>query len=296
MRRALLLAIGIIVTACIISGCGGERRLTPEEAALVKELEDELVVLETEILLSEIEADVYSGGLVRALLESRIEVTKLTKALVEQRVQAIESGAKVNVVVNATSPDTARARALEHAIESLEAELEVARAEASIYAGGLLYSMKLSSVAMQEQTLAMLRQAQLAAKYGLALPVVLPADIDEEPDLAGGIDALAETAPEVPTSPAFEIVSVDGRVTEANDSWSRFAWRLTVRNLSERSVSFDATIEFLDADGFVVDDDREYGLGLAAGEERTFTGHTLITAAAARNVEQVGGKVRQKRW
>lgn len=96
-----------------------------------------------------------------------------------------------------------------------------------------------------------------------------------------------------PISPAktFEIVSVDGKVTERNDVWWKYAWQLTLHNTTESPVVVDATIEFADKDGFPVDDDREYGLSIEAGETKTFTGYTLVETSVAPNIERVGAKV-----
>ena len=92
----------------------------------------------------------------------------------------------------------------------------------------------------------------------------------------------------------MQIVDIDARVTESNPTWSKFAWKLTVKNLTSSRAGFDAVIEFLDSDGFIVDDDREYGLLLAPHEEGAFTGYTLIDAAVAPNVSQISAKIRQR--
>ena len=90
-----------------------------------------------------------------------------------------------------------------------------------------------------------------------------------------------------------EIISIDAKVTEKNDIWWKNAWILVIKNDSPSNLSFDATIEFLDADGFVVDDDRVYDLQVNAGEQETFTGYALVDASVAPNVKQVHAKVRE---
>ena len=49
--------------------------------------------------------DMLSGGLIKSLVMARLEILKTNKALIQQRINAIESGAKVEVVTNQTSPD-----------------------------------------------------------------------------------------------------------------------------------------------------------------------------------------------
>ncbi len=92
----------------------------------------------------------------------------------------------------------------------------------------------------------------------------------------------------------WEIVSISAKVTEKNSVWWKNSWILVIRNDSSSNLSFDATIEFLDADGFIVDDDREYDLRVDAGEQETFTGYALIDASVAPNVEQVHAEVQQR--
>ena len=70
--------------------------------------------------------------------------------------------------------------------------------------------------------------------------------------------------------------SIDTRVTESNDMWQRWSWQVTARNVTSEDQVFAVEVQWLDGSGFVVDDDREYGLSLQAGEERTFTGYQLI--------------------
>ncbi|MDA4253848.1 hypothetical protein NY763_20865, partial [Escherichia coli] len=53
-------------------------------------------------------------------------------------------------------------------IDSLDAKINEAKADARQYSGGLIKVLKLSTVATEEQTMAMLQQKYLTAKYGLA--------------------------------------------------------------------------------------------------------------------------------
>lgn len=141
-----------------------------EELERAGELRAELELLRTEILETEKKNEKYVGGLVKGLIEARLEVLKTTEVLIQQRVHALESGAKVDVVVSGTEPDAALAQRLESEISGMQEGLAEARAEADRYSGGLVASMKAATVATSEQTLAMLRQRFLAAKYGLAIP------------------------------------------------------------------------------------------------------------------------------
>ncbi len=93
-------------------------------------------------------------------------------------------------------------------------------------------------------------------------------------------------------SGGWEIVSIGTKVTERNNQWSRYAWKLVLKNGSRQAQTCTAVIEFHDADGFIVDTDRAYGLAVPAGGQKTFTGFALVTAAVAGNVERVSAKIR----
>jgi len=90
----------------------------------------------------------------------------------------------------------------------------------------------------------------------------------------------------------FEIVRVDGRVTEVTDSWSRFAWKLVVKSLSRVPLSFDATVQFLDTEGFLVAASRRYSLLLHPLGEEAFTDSELIDNSIVRNITQIKAEIR----
>ena len=109
-----------------------------------------------------------------------------------------------------------------------------------------------------------------------------------------------EAAPPSPPSPRpqrqeepeyrVEIVAVESSVTERNPTWWRYAWRLTVRNNDSQPHRINATIEFQDAGGFIVDSNDAYGLAIEAGATKTFTGFALVNAAVAGNITQAAAK------
>lgn len=89
----------------------------------------------------------------------------------------------------------------------------------------------------------------------------------------------------------FEIISIDTRLVESNDTWSKIAWKLTIKNLTDKKVVFHARIEFLDKDGFLVDDTFESNLIISAQSEQSFTGTTLIDAPLIERVYSIQAKV-----
>ncbi len=83
------------------------------------------------------------------------------------------------------------------------------------------------------------------------------------------------------------------RVTEQNEVYWRFAWRLPLKNNSNSLVQFTAVIKFLDADGFDVAEDRVYNVSLGPGEEREFTGAKLIDVRPAGTVVKARAEFEQ---
>lgn len=157
------------VLAASLLACG-PKPLSEEETAQVAALQTEQLAVAQQISIAETELRQYSGGLLKGLIEMRLEVLRTNKALIEQRIHAIEARAPVTKQVVSYTPDTALVAELEQVLANANGELEAARAEAARYSGGLVQALKLSAVATQEQTLAMLKQRLLVARYGLAVP------------------------------------------------------------------------------------------------------------------------------
>lgn len=165
MRKKTVLAI--FIGSLLISGCG-QKELSPQDIELVNNLKSELSQVENDISESKSEQNLYSGGLIKSLITAKTEVLEVNKALLQQRINALESGAKVNIVIEQTQANQDLANKLEAEINQIKKEIESEKNEAKKYSGGLILSMKLATIATQEQTLATLQQKYLSAKYGLA--------------------------------------------------------------------------------------------------------------------------------
>lgn len=157
----------MVVSMFLVSGCG-QAELTPEQKAYVTKLELELTQTKQEITSAEQTAARYSGGILKVLASSRIEILKTNQALLEQRISAVSSGAPVKIETVASVPNDSLAGTLSIEIQKVKAEIEASKAEAARYNGGLIQMLKMSTVATTEQTLAMLQQRYLVAKYGLS--------------------------------------------------------------------------------------------------------------------------------
>lgn len=163
--------IYIFLLLIFLSGCN--KQLSEEDKAKVAALNTELTQVNDDIKATTENYEQYSGGLIKSLIAIRLEVLKTNKNLVEQRINAIESGAPVKVETLATTPNPELAEYLQNEIELIKKEIEADKKDASQYSGGLILSMKLMNITNKEQTLAALQQKYLTVKYGLSsLPKV----------------------------------------------------------------------------------------------------------------------------
>ncbi len=108
-----------------------------------------------------------SGGLIKALIGVRLQLLEINAALVQQRIHALESGAKIKVKLYETEPNPERASNLKSEIESIKTEIKAKEEEIAQYRGGLIKVTLMSSVATMNNTLAMLQNEYLKAKYGI---------------------------------------------------------------------------------------------------------------------------------
>ena len=112
---------------------------------------------------------------------------------------------------------------------------------------------------------------------------------------AGGLTVIGGLTTTPNNQPAQELglqaTSIATKVTEKNDAYHKFAWVLTVSNTAESGRSFTTKIEWLDTDGFIIDDDIAYDLIIAAGEEKQFTGYALVDAEAADTITSINAEI-----
>ncbi|STU98079.1 Uncharacterised protein [Klebsiella pneumoniae subsp. pneumoniae] len=199
MKKALL---ACVIATSLLAGCG-PKELTTEQKQEVGNLRSELAQTEKEIAEATALQEQYSGGLIKNLTVARLEVLGTNKALLEQRINAIESGAKIEVSISSVKPNPEAATALKAEIDNLDNQIADAKKEASQYSGGLLQALKLSAIATQEQTRAMLQQRYLSATYGLA-EVKVPNEQASEVTTEKQTDKVVPNPTSTPLLPAGE--------------------------------------------------------------------------------------------
>lgn len=267
-------------------------------AAPSGEIAADIASVDAEIRRAEAEDAKYSGGLVKALVGSEIAILRQTRAMLRHRASSWTFGIGLRYTVDGkpfVPPADAAQRltAVEAEIATTRQKLAGAEAEAARYSGGLVQALSVSTVATIRNSLAMLEQRRLALKYALPQYIGFQAENAAHPagPNASGTGSSAPAAAPPPAERKWSIVEIDSRVTETNDTWWRYAWKLTLRNDAAADMAFDATIEFQDSDGFVIDSDNAYRLGVAAGSERTFTGYSLVSMPGGSRVAKTNAKV-----
>ena len=108
---------------------------------------------------------------------------------------------------------------------------------------------------------------------------VIPAD--------GVVTSSSDVLPAEDDTSGFTIVDIDSRVMETNTIWWKYGWLLTLRNETDGPLRIGAKIEWIDADGFVVDRDLARNLALAPGEEKVFRGDAMIDSSVAGKVDSI---------
>ncbi|MGA3265468.1 MAG: tetratricopeptide repeat protein [Verrucomicrobiota bacterium] len=87
--------------------------------------------------------------------------------------------------------------------------------------------------------------------------------------------------------PAFEVLNTTAKVTEQNDVWWRYGYRLTVRNNGVSTEGQWFEIQFLDAQGYVIDTTTSDRTVIKPGVTEIITGETLINLPGAAQVSKL---------
>ncbi len=289
-RRLIVLTLLIVFTE---SGC--TQVVAPGKA---KEIEADTAATQVAIKAAEAEDALYSGGLVKSLIAVRLATLRQTEGMLQQVAKSWHFGIALKYTVDGKAfvppkdADTQIA-AIQQELQALQSKIRAQQADTDQYSGGLVRAMGLSTIATMRQTEAMLDQRRLALKYALPQFIAFAGSYTVAPQaLSPGTIQPAPQAPAVASRTRdWDIVEVDSRVTERNDTWWRYAWKLTLKNKSESPQRFEAEIEFQDADGFVIDSGSASGLIVPANSDKVFTGYELVRTPGAARVAKTNAKV-----
>jgi hypothetical protein len=208
-----------------------------------------------------------------------LEVLKTNEALVEQRIHVFESDAKITLTLNASQADAVKAAQITREIESQNAKLAQAEAEAARYSGGLAKELADASVATSENTLALLEQQYLVEHYGIAIPTsASPASTltkSERTTVTEHGESIP--APKTETTSAsskdcLKINTFDSSVLSVNEVYTELAWKADVSNSCDQPFAVRVTFKIYDKAEFELDSDSKdvyvdaRGIGKARGK------------------------------
>lgn len=196
MLRTIFLAVTFLSTLSLADA----RALTDVERA---EIKAQLDLLKIRAEAARVQAELHQGNLIGNLALARAETLALTRAILEARLAAEDSGAQIEIVVPAVEPDPARAAEIEIEIEAQEVKIAAAEKEVAS-SGGLIGTLAATRLETERLVLANLRASLFQARYGALLPSAPPpprkpqnatpdmAAEEEEPELAVGPSTDAE--------------------------------------------------------------------------------------------------------
>lgn len=137
------------------------------QESTISDLRSELASIDDAISQANVEDAQLVGGLIKTLIKLRLELLQTNRALVQQRIHAVESGAKITIKLDGSTPNEDRAAQLTREMESLSERIQKTQDEVSKYSGGLIKAQLMSTSATMENTLAILELEYLKAKYGI---------------------------------------------------------------------------------------------------------------------------------
>jgi hypothetical protein len=140
-----------------------------EDISVVK---SDLAAVQTEIQVARTEDAKYSGGLVKALIASRIATLCQTEAMLQQKILSFKVGVQLRYTVDGRVFDlpTSAGQTLadvESEITASEKKVQQQEAEVARFSGGLAQAMAVATLETMRQTHAMLEQKRVSLKYGL---------------------------------------------------------------------------------------------------------------------------------
>lgn len=136
------------------------------------ELQSRITEIETRLEKARGESANYESGLIKAMIDLRIQVMEATIDMLQQKMDSFFSFIDLDYTVDGHPvPPISKQElsTLRDTIASLEAEIEQERAKAAQYKGGLILSMILAQIETKKVTLASLQMRYLTAQYGIPL-------------------------------------------------------------------------------------------------------------------------------
>lgn len=166
MKKTLGVGLVVLLLSTAVGGTLLNALSEPSHTVL----EADLSKLREKITATRNEASVYEGGLIRSLIDARLQVLANTEAMLEQRRTAIIRFINLDYTIDGkpVPPLTEKEMGdLTADMEAAKAEISSAKEESALYSGGLLKVMAETRVMIGQLTLSTLELRYLSAKWGV---------------------------------------------------------------------------------------------------------------------------------
>lgn len=178
MRKYFFIVYCIVLTLFFIQGCG--------KIPSTKELDDDIKILNTQLEKAVKESNQYAGGLIKTLIDLRIQILNNSKAMLEQKKRGLNRFVRIKYTVDGKiykrSADYEKEiEGITKEIEEISAKIEEIQDESDRYTGGLIKAMLESNIATTKNTIAFLEQKKLSLKY--EIPIYLAPSFTEREEI-----------------------------------------------------------------------------------------------------------------
>lgn len=229
-------------------------------------LKADIDALAAEITDAEASKGQFATGIISNVISARIEMLKLSQAVMQARLDGLEGGEIKVVEIPAVEPNPALAEKILG--EIVEQEKLIKSLEAENKGGGLIGNLNAATIETEKMNLAMLRGAWFRASYGVVSPVIADMPVPSSSAAAGGTSGPAgEETASIPEQPDY----ADPCFPEID--YSASAWKEIVGDGYEISGWF----AFKESSAAI--DDTPSVLGVNLEKYATQTGYNVFTQA-----------------
>lgn len=174
MKTKYFITCVMVCILVFLQGCG--------KPPSTKEIDNDIKILNAQLEEAKKESSQYAGGLIKILIDSRIQILSNSKAMLEQKRTGLNRFIKIKYTVDGKiykkSPDFEKEiESINKEIEEINEKIEETQSESDRYAGGLIKAMLESNIATMKNTLAFLEQKKLSLKY--EIPIYLAPSFTE---------------------------------------------------------------------------------------------------------------------
>lgn len=159
----------------------------------------------------------------------------------------------------APTPVAAQANPLENRVRVLEASL---------------FTMKQSNDALTKRVSAL--ETTVATKASVLVPTPAPGS------------AQAPVAATAVSGYEYELVSINDKITDSNTVYDTRSWIMVIKNNTSKTLIFNATIKYFDAQGFVVQQQPQFGLSIGPNATQEYTGQALVKLGPSDTIVKIG--------